>query len=133
MMPQLAGLTDKGIQDYIDNLKYQISIDAMWSNLAKSGHGEFLMVQLRRELEFWRNQYSQIDASSPAAANLLSFIQGIEIFATRIINSINEGGNQAEVNKSEIESIGEFLKLRKNQKIGQTLLPTGYVKKEKSK
>jgi hypothetical protein len=133
MIPQIAGLTDDGIRDYVDNLKYQNSVSIMWDDIAKSDHGSFIEAQLKHELEFWRSQYSQIDAGSPQASNLLSFIQGIELFATRLLNRVKTSGIQTEANMKEIEVINEMLLLREKQKIGHTLLPVGYVKKEKQK
>lgn len=130
MMPQLAGLTKEGINDYIENLKYKIEIAHTWNDLARSRHGEFLKDQLAKELKLWRGLYSQIDAGSPAATNLLSFVQGVESIAERLVNQLAEKGKQAELDQKELDQISEFLTLDKqNQKIGQTLLPTGYVKK----
>jgi len=129
MIPQIAGLTEQGIQDYIANIKYQISVQALWNDVAKSDHGKFLFAQLSKDLEFWRSQYSQIDSASPASSNLLSFIQGVEMAMNRIMSWLNESGKNAENLTNELESIGESLKLKQNQKIGLTLLPTGYVKK----
>ncbi len=132
MIPQIAGLTREGIDDYIKNLKYKIEVGLTWSDLAKSRHGEFLKVQLEKELTFWKRQYSQIDAGSPAATNLLSFIQGVEMTLERQVNQLQEKSKQVDLDQKELESIGEFLKNNRDQKDGQTLLPRGYVKKEKS-
>ena len=128
MIPQIGGLTDEGIRSYVDNLKAQISVDVHWDDIARSEHGKFLVVELEKDVAFWRSQYSQIDASSPTASHMLSFIQGVELMLGRITGWLREKGGQAERNQQEIEAIGELLKLRKNKQIGQTLLPTGYVK-----
>jgi hypothetical protein len=133
MIPQIAGLTKQGISDYLDNMKYQLSVQALWNDLAKSDHGKFLVHQLEKDQKFWRAQYSQIDSASPAAPNLLSFIQGVELILSSLISSVTEGGTQASEIQKEIEDIGEFLKLKQNQRVGLTMLPSGYVKKEKSK
>lgn len=129
MIPQLAGLTKQGINDYVANLKHNIEMAHTWNDIANSRHGEFLKVQFAKELDFWRGQYSQIDAGSPAATNLLSFMQGIEMVLSRKVNELNSKGSQAEVDQKELDQISEFLALNKTQeKIGHTLLPAGYVK-----
>lgn len=129
MIPQIAGLTKKGIDDHIENLKYKIEVNLTWGELSKTEHGKFVKFQIEKELNFWKGQYSQIDAGSPAALNLLSFIQGIEAVLSRYVTQLVDNRLQAEQDEKELSDIVEFLKLDKNKKIGHTLLPTGYVKK----
>jgi hypothetical protein len=125
----LAGLTKQGINEYVENLKHNIEKAHTWHDLARSRHGEFLRMQLEKELEVWVGMYSQIDAGSPAATNLLSFVQGIEMVVKRLVTQLKEKGKQAELDQKELDQISEFLALNKNQINGHTLLPTGYVKK----
>jgi len=133
MIPQIAGLTEQGIKDYVENLLYQLSVSAFWYDIAKSKHGEFLKVQLEKELNFCKNQYSQINTESPTAINLLSFMQGVETFANRMCNLLKDCESKTNKIQEEIDSINKFVSSKQERTIGQTMLPSGYVKKEKRK
>lgn len=127
-MQQLESFTEQGLNEYAKELEHQIAVEVLYDDAARTEQGKFIKTQLEHNLNYWLNQYGQINPAISSAPHTLSFIQGVEYCLRRLISHLENAGKQSEDNRNEIKRVRDFIGSKRVEQSSRTFIPEGYKK-----